>query len=53
MATKPILELKDEKGRNIKWQVLKSCKIAVTIPKGTEVFLCKNSNRYNLIWRKK
>ena len=53
MATKPILTLKDEKGRRINWQVIKTCKITTTIKKGTEVFLCKNSNRYNLIWREK
>lgn len=53
MPNKTILTLKDEKGRRINWQVIKVCKLATTIKKGTEIYLCKNSNRYNLIWRDK
>lgn len=53
MASKKMLTLKDDKGRNINWQILSSRKIACNIKKGTEVFICKNGNRYNLLWEEK
>lgn len=50
MANKKVFVEVDDKGRKINWKEVASNKIACTIKKGTKVYICKNSNRYNLIF---
>ena len=50
MANKKVFVETDDKGRKIHWKEVASNRIACTIKKGSKVYICKNSNRYNLIF---
>ena len=49
MANKKVFIETDEKGRKIHWKEIASAIVAINIKKGKKVYICKNSNRYNLI----
>lgn len=49
MTNKKVFVEIDDKGRKINWKEIASKKIAINIKKGQKVYICKNSNRYNLI----
>lgn len=53
MTTKRVFVETDDKGRKINWKEVASRKIAINIKKGQKVYICKNSNRYNLIVEEK